>query len=130
MASSSLSTRFCGTERALQINTAKFTVCTAGCELVPHNGNFLVVTARASWRPATATFRTRVWLRQYSTTVLPNEAHVWYKRRRFVVAWEGKREHDYGWGILGAYIWITRDRSSFLFLRRPPRLRRELYEVS
>ena len=43
--SSSLATRFCATEPALRISTAKPTVCTARYELVLHIGNFLGVTA-------------------------------------------------------------------------------------
>ena len=34
-------------------------VCTAACELVLHNGNFLGVTASVSWCPATAAFCTQ-----------------------------------------------------------------------
>ena len=39
--------------------TATPTVCTAGCKLVLHNGNFLGVTTSVSWRPATAAFHTQ-----------------------------------------------------------------------
>ena len=66
--------RFCATGLSLCISTAKPTVCTAGCELVLHNGIFLGVTVSVSWRPATVVFRKQVGYR-YSATVLPNGAH-------------------------------------------------------
>ena len=52
LTSSSLATRYGATGSAIRISTAKPTVCTAGCELVLHNGNFLGVAASVSWRPA------------------------------------------------------------------------------
>ena len=46
-----------------------------------HNGNFLGATASDSWRPVTATFLAKNGLAAtwYTTTVLPNAAHFWYK---------------------------------------------------
>ena len=56
------------------------------------------------------------WLRRYSTTVLPKESRFWYiqGRRRSVMA--GEDQHI----LFG--LWMTRDRSIFLFLRRATRL--------
>ena len=44
------------TGRALQTSTTKPTACTAGCELVLHNGNFLGTTASDFWCMDTAAF--------------------------------------------------------------------------
>ena len=52
-------TRYCATGTSLRVSTAKPTICTAGCELVLHNGNFLGVTASDSWRPVMAAFLER-----------------------------------------------------------------------
>ena len=57
--SSSSATSYCNAGPALRISTAKLTACTAGCELVLHNGNFLGATASDSWRPITAAFSRR-----------------------------------------------------------------------
>lgn len=64
------------------------------------------------------------WLRRYSATVVPNGAHFWHKDGD-AVWWQF--EHEYGWGIFWCGSWMTRDRPSFLFLRRAMRLRRGLY---
>ena len=73
-------TIYCATGRALRISTAKPSACTAGYELVLHNGSFLGATASDSWRTVMAGCVPRAeWLSRYSTTVLPNGAHFWYK---------------------------------------------------
>ena len=51
-----LGARNCAPGRALRTSTAKPTACTAGCELVLHNGNFLGTTASDFWRMDTAAF--------------------------------------------------------------------------
>ena len=68
------------------------------------------------------------WLRRYSATVLLSATTEPTLGLRTTVAWKGwkgQREHDYRWDTLG-HFWMTRDRSSFLFLRRATRLRRQL----
>ena len=70
---------YCATGPTLRISTAKPTVCTSGCELVLHKGNFLGVMASVSWRPGYGCVPQAEWLKHYSATVLPNGAHFWYK---------------------------------------------------
>ena len=50
-------------------------------------------------------------------------------RGRSVVAWENQRDYADGWSLFGSIFERPGNRSSFLFLRRATRLRRELYEV-
>ena len=68
------------------------------------------------------------WLSRYSTTVLPIEAHNWYKGGDGLW-WLGKISAS---TTTDGYIWCffgtTRGRSSFLLLRRATRLRLERYE--
>ena len=79
----------------------------------------------------------RLWPRSARRLAPPLQRHdatqrsplLVQERQRCVVAGEDQRENDNGWGIFGAIFWMTRDRSSFLFLRRATRLRRELHEV-
>ena len=69
------------------------------------------------------------WLSRYSTTVLLSGAHVWYKGDDGLW-WLGKiNSSTTTKGYIWCAFWMTRDRSSFLFLRRATRLRRELCEV-
>ena len=69
------------------------------------------------------------WLSRYSVTVLPNEAHFWYKGDDGLW-WLGKISASTTTdGVYLVRFWITRDRSSFPFRRRATRARRELYEV-
>ena len=93
---------FCAAGPARQISTAKPT-CTAGCELVLHKGNFL------EYRRAFPGVRLR--LRSARRLASPLQRHgasqrnplLLQGRRRFVVTWEDQRDHDYGWGIFGAF---------------------------
>ena len=69
-------------------------------------------------------------LSRYSITVLPNGAHVWYKRDGGLW-WLGKISASTTTYrvYLVRYFWTTRTRSSFLLLRRATRLRLGRYEV-
>ena len=100
--SSFCATRYCATGPAVRICTTKPAVRTAGCELVLQNGNFLGVTASVSCPPATAAFRTQNGFAATTPRCFPTESTLVQERRRFVVTWEDQREHDYGWGIVGA----------------------------
>ena len=54
--SSFFATKYCATGRALLTSTTKPAACTAGCELVLHNGNFLGTSASDYWLVDTAAF--------------------------------------------------------------------------
>ena len=87
---------------AVRNTTARPTACTAGCQLVLHNGSFLGATASDSWRPVTAPFLAQNGLAATAPRCLPTEPILVQGRPRFVVAWEDQREHDCGWGIFCA----------------------------
>ena len=72
-------TRYCATGPALRISTAKPTVCTAGCELVLNNGNFLKSNGERFLASGYGCVPHAKWPSSYGTTVLPNGAHVRYK---------------------------------------------------
>ena len=62
------------------------------------------------------------WLSLYSTTVLPNRAHLWYKGGDGL-RWPGKISASMTTkGVMWCAFWKTRCRSSFLFFRRATRI--------
>ena len=71
--SSFSATRYCDTRPALRTSTAKINVCTAGCEFVLHNGNFLGVMANVTWRPVTAAFLAQNGLAATALRCFPTE---------------------------------------------------------
>ena len=55
------------------------TACIVRCALGLHKGSFLVLTATRVLAPSYSCVPHADWLRHYSTTVLPNRVHFWYK---------------------------------------------------
>ena len=101
--SSFLAERYCATRPALRISTTKLTACTAGCELVLHNTNFLRVSASDFWRPVAVASVAKKWLSHYRATVLPHGAHFWDKDDDRLW-WRGKISASTTTeGILGAF---------------------------
>ena len=122
-------TKYCDTGRELLTSTAKPVACTAGCELVLHNGNFLGKTARDSWRTDTAVFLAQNGLAATALRCFPTEPAFGTTAMavRGVLGRLARARPRKGY-IYHAF-WTTRGRSSFLFLRRATRLRQERYEV-
>ena len=75
--SSFFATKYCTTGPALRISTAKPTACTAGFELCCTKENF--AEQRRVLAPGFGCVPRAEWLSRYSTTVLPNGAHFWFK---------------------------------------------------
>ena len=103
---------------------------TAGWELARHNGSFLGVTASDIWHPANMRLRIA---RRLASPILQQRASqrgpfLVLGRRRSVVAGKISVTTPTD-GVYLVRFWSSRDRSSFLFLRRATRPRRELYDV-
>ena len=127
--SSFFATKYCATGRALLTSTTKPAACTAGCELVLHNGNFLGVTASVSWSPATAAFFTQNGLAATAPPCFPRGAQFWYEGGDGL--W-WLRKISASTTTDGVYLVCSLDGLrpiKFLFLRHARRLRRELHEV-
>ena len=78
LTSSSLTTRYCATGPAVRIRTAKPTVCTAGCELVLHNGISRIIVEHFLM-PGYGCVPHAELLSRYSAKLLHNRSHVWCK---------------------------------------------------
>ena len=77
--SSFFGTRYCAAGRTLLTSTAKPTACTAGCELVQHNGHVLGTTASDFWRMDAAAFLAQNGFAATALRCFPYEAHFWYQ---------------------------------------------------
>ena len=118
------------TGSAFRISIAKPTVCTAGCELVLHNENFLGVTTSVSWRPATAKFRRQTGFADTAPRCILTKP-TFGTRATTSCGGLGRSARVRLVGDIWCDFWMIQDRSSFLVLRRASstQLRRELYEV-
>ena len=126
--SSFFGTRYCATGWALLTSTAKPTACTAECELVLHNENFLA-TASDSWRMDTAAF-----LAQNGFAATAPRSSQWGPtfgvRATTVCGGLGKLARArLRMGYIWCAFWTTRGQSSSFLLRRAKRPRLERYEV-
>ena len=116
---------------APRTSTAKPTACIAGCEMARHNGSFLGVMASGSWHPAAAASRTPIGFADTATPCFPTGPTFGTRTTtRTVCGGSGKSARPHRrMGHIWFDFWTTRGRSSFLFIRRATRFRRELYEV-
>ena len=86
--------------------------CTAGCELVLHNGNSLGVTVCVSWRPATATFRTQIGFAATAPRYIPTEPTFGTKTMTVCGRLGSSARARLRVGYIWCHFRMTRDRDS------------------
>ena len=124
-----LGARNCAPGRALRTSTAKPTACTAGCELVLHNGNFLGTTARDSWRTDTAVFLAQNGLAATALRCSPTEPTFGTTAITVCGGLGRSARARPRRGYIWCAFWTTRGRSSFVFVRRSTHLRQQQKQV-